>query len=222
MEQQGYLKPLVRRCYLNFKNLRLLFWLPLLVVNVVLPALNFICYRANGVGDYLLVDINEKALLLLPFLSIWWTLFILQEYVEADGCETLYVCRRRLKLAEALCPFLLYLLNITLLYGVYIAVFPKQMPMEYARMLCICCFFFGLAYFLIYATKSITISLMVLLLYALGSALLVPQSPFFPLYKMQGSMRAELLWQFYLPLLACGGALLWLGLLFNKKSVPKA
>lgn len=221
MRTKEYLGLLFQRCYWNLKSLKLLFWIPVIVVNLVLPALNYVCYRQNGVGAYMQVDIVEKALLLLPFLSVWWVIFVLREYVEADGSEVLYVCRSRIKLVDALCPFLLYLFNITLLYSVYIAIFPDVMPLEYARMLCICAFFFGLTYFLVYFTKSITITLLVNLVYYIVSELVPMRQPVFPVYKVNGDVTPELFYKLYLPLLAAGVLLGTAGVLINRRTACK-
>lgn len=221
MHTKRHLSLLLQRCCWHLKNLRLLFWIPIVIINLVLPALAFLRYQKDGIGPVMLVDLVENMMLFLPFLSVWWVIFILREYVEADGCEVLYVCRDKIKLADALCPFLLYLLNIALLYGFFTFLFPSAMPMEYGRMLCICCFFFGLTYFLVFLTKSITITLMLDLIYLIASVLIPLQQPVFPLYHVQQELSIPMFYQLYFPLLAAGLIMTVAGTLINQRNTCK-
>lgn len=44
---------------------------------------------------------------LMPLFSVWWSLFLLRDYVEADGRELLHIAVQKRELREAVKPFLL-------------------------------------------------------------------------------------------------------------------
>ncbi len=215
MRLKRYLARSLTRVGYHLRSLGFLAAIPLLVLDLLIPCLNIMDYIVYGAGDELRWNILQYSQWLMPFFSVWWALFVLREYIEGDGNELLYVYGGRCRLPDALWLFALPLLNILLLFLCYTLVLPS-MKYEFLRLLTICVFYFGVMYFLSYAAKSITITLMALLLYTIANAALVGNAAF-PFYVSFDDLSAGLYYRQYLPLLLSGLALLTAGVFFNKR-----
>lgn len=206
----------LQRIRYHFKGIKFLILVPILFTFAVIPALNFFSVEKFGRSPEAVCEILRIAFMFFPFLSVWCTLFFLKEYLEADGHELLYVCRSKLKLVDSLYPFLLYCILISAFFGGYQFVF-HGMTIEWGSMLCVCVFYFGLVYFLLFLTKSITITLMVLLLYTLANIIFLTGEPFFPFYYYYQPFSSSLFFKVYLPLAGLGCVLTAIGCFCNYK-----
>lgn len=215
MYTQKHLVPLARRTRLHLKSLGFLKWVSPLILNAVIPFINYIQYKEFGMGAGLYMEFLQTAQTVMPFFSIWWVVFALREYVEADGNELLFVSRGRTKLPDALALFLLYILNMAIVFGVYTAFFP-QMKYEFFRVLCVCLFYFGMAYCLLFLTKSLTLTLLAALFYML--AVFVTQEgsgALFLLYATKEAVCRALALRVFLPLGLLGAVLTGAGVVLN-------
>ena len=71
----------IQRSILNLKNLRFLFFIPILLMDVILPILLINSYKTNGVSEEFLVDIQQYCFMILPISSICWSIFSMKDYV---------------------------------------------------------------------------------------------------------------------------------------------
>lgn len=205
----------MRRMWLHLKNLRALALAPPLVLNVLLPFVSYLFYRQEGLGSALYFHVLEFVQYLVPFFSIWWVLFTLREYVEADGNELLFVSRSRGKLPDMLALFALYQLNAALLLCLGGAVLPG-MQLEFFRLLCVSVFYFGLVYLLAFLTGSIILTLLAALAYTLLALLAQDAGGLFLQYIRTSPLTLPLLLETYLPLLALGLLLAGAGAAVNR------
>lgn len=219
MSVERNIKFLFKRAFYNLRSIKFMFWLPVLVLNVFIPIINYIDYKKyastlplkefEGILQYYIF-------LLVPFLCVWWVIFILREYVETDGCEILYVCRARNKFPEVFVAFALFMADVSLLYIGYMKIVP-DMKYSYFAILCTCMFVFGITYFLMFATKMTAISLMVNLIYVIAGKMFVKQKMIFPLYFSPNPIREKQVLEFYLPLALVGCLFVFFGYLCNRK-----
>ena len=216
MRVKGHLSRMAFRLYYYFKSIGILFWIPLLLVDVLLPGLYIWQYLSNGAEDRLRITMLSVNQMLIPLFSAWWPLFILREYVESDGNELLYVYGRRCKLGDILLVYSLYAADVGLLFILYAKWFP-EMAFEYIRLMSVGIFYVGMVYFLLYLTKSITPALLTILFYTFGSIIGYREKPIFPLYYQPKTLTLPVYCRYYLPLCILGGALLAVGAYFNKR-----
>lgn len=197
-----------------------MFWLPLIILNFVIPLINYHTYQ-NYYPEHVSAipgDLHEVMLIAAPLLSVWWLLFVMREYIEGEGCEVLYVCRARNKLPEAFGVFLMYLADICIVYIFYIQ-FDDTMKRSFCALLCVCTMLFGLVYLLLQATKIMTVPLLAVMMYCMASILFVKTKDVFLLYNIRAIPTWEIIKSNYLPMLVVGFVLLLFGVLISRKRV---
>lgn len=217
MHIKQYLSLFVTRQYFHLKSIRLLAWVPVALLNAILPAFIFLNYNQFGATAETLRNLLQIAMLLLPPFSVWWNIFVLREYLEADGNDVLFVCSHPCKVWDAGCLFLLYVLNMGLWFGVLAGMLPEmRVGLELLRLLCACVFYFGLVYFLLFFTHSVTITLMAALIYTLANFISNVSNVFFPFYYSPQPVETEQWFTVYLPLALCGLVLTCAGIMLNQ------
>lgn len=220
MPAEKHLKFLFLRLFYHLRSLKTLFWVPVAGLNVVAPLLNYRAFQKAGVEELALLpqEFHHLMAIAAPVLCVWWVIFVMREYVEADGAEVLYVCHARNKLWDVIALFLLFLVDLSVLYMVYIYLF-AEMWRSFCMLLCVCVFLFGLSFLLMFLTKSVSITLMVVLLYVIASILFITQKNIFPFFSAAYIPAPKLLKSFYLPLAACGLFLSAGGMILNRRKI---
>ena len=209
----------LKRTVLHFKSIGILFYIPLLIVNVLIPVIAYLRYQKSGISELLYTDILQYTQWLVPFFSIWWILFVLREYIEADGNELLYVHSDRCKLKDILYIFVIYILDVGLTFTIYTLLF-TSMKYEYLKIITVCIFYLGATYFFTYLTNSITITLLISLFYTLVNLVFgTIGNTCFPMYLSLKKISLERFLSLYLPLAVSGVFLIFIGTLLNKKNL---
>lgn len=218
MSAKRNLKFLCLRLFYHLRGMKAMFWVPIAGLNILIPLLNYRSFLKAGSDEIAMLpqEFHRLMAIAAPVLCVWWVIFVLREYVEPDGAEALYVCPARNKLWDALALFLLFIVNTSLIYTVYIRLF-SEMRRSFGMILCVCVFVFGLSFFLMYATKSVTVTLMAVLLYVVVSVLFIEDKNIFPFFDANRIATAKLLIDFYVPLAGGGLILSAGGMLFNHR-----
>lgn len=205
------------RTRLYLKNMGALGWVPPVVINGLIPAVLVTGSLHYGPGsEELDVLAMQTVQTLMPLFSIWWSLFLLRDYVEADGRELLHIAVRKRALREAVKPFLLAMADILLVLGLGSFLAPVLI-FEVVRILPACIFLFGLSYCLVYLLRSISMALFGVILYTLVNWFAPANISVFPLYMSNDPLEPGQLLTLCLPLIAAGFALTLLGVLCNRK-----
>lgn len=204
------------RMIYHLKSIGLLFFVPLVIIDILIPTLNIMEYSKYGIGEELYIHILQYSQWFFPFFSAWWVLFVLREYIESDGNELLYVHADRCKLKDILCLFVLYIFNIAILFSIYATLFPN-MKYEFLKILSVCIFYLGITYFFTYLTKSITITLLILIFFTLANITFGSNIMIFPFYYTLERVTVALYINSCLPLMLIGLALLFVGTVLNKR-----
>lgn len=150
-------------------------------------------------------------------LSVWWVIFGVREYFEADGCEVLFLHNRRGFLPDAILFYLLFAVSAAPFYIIMNAVAGISL-FAFLRLLLSGIFCFGLVYFLMFLTHSTAITLMTLFIYSLGGMLIYRSHPIFPFCYDLNSATAENCLEFYLPLALIGILLIAAGQIVISKT----
>lgn len=158
----------IRATYLSFKNLKVYYFIPLILLYIFLPILSIgivYIYESTENAYFIIFKEVEKY---IPILSIWWTTFIFREYIEGDGNEVLYCINEtgKVKVSQIILIFLWYVVHVGILYLGF-SIFWDNMILEFIKIVIQSLFFSSLSYLLIYTLKSTTISFMLLVIYEL-------------------------------------------------------
>lgn len=106
----------MRRLYLEIKNLRFYYSIPLVVLFILIPLNALATFKEAGDPFPSFVTICQ---LYIPCFAPWWPLFILKDYLNSPGKELLFVYKqsRDSLLGKMVVLWSLYVLHILLLFG---------------------------------------------------------------------------------------------------------
>lgn len=181
MCNKWYINMHKERIILLLKAQKLFASIPMLFINILIPIINLAIYVKKGVGDELNSSINQILPLFIPFFSCWWVIFCLKFFYEDKGSEILYVCSDKTKILDLSLLFLLMLLDITLSVIPYFFII-KGFIAIFLKLILICIFYFGLSFCITAVSKSITPTLLILIVYILLNTVSPLNETIFPFY----------------------------------------
>ena len=135
----------IQRSILNLKNLRFLFFIPILLMDVILPILLINSYKTNGVSEEFLVDIQQYCFMILPISSICWSIFSMKDYVGEIGSEILYISYNKIKINDFLLLLIYAFFNMSIIAVITCCVINTALPI-FISIFLISIFLFGLLY----------------------------------------------------------------------------
>lgn len=162
MRHQGVLNELsIFR--LTLRKMGLLYFVPHIFLYVLIPLLGigYLLYHEDGANARGLIFYDFQKL--IPFLSVWWILFGLDDYVEGDSSEILRVHKRSL-LAEFWLMFSWYILHVAVLFlafGIFLENYWRDYPLIVTQVLA----FASVAFCLLCATRTLMVPFLITLLY---------------------------------------------------------
>lgn len=204
------------RLYFYLKSMGKLRFVPLIVFDVLLLVLPAAYYYNNGASDDLQLHLLQLTQFFMPLFSVWWAVFALREHLESDGNELLYAGGNHTILKELVQLFLLAMGNIAVLFVFYSVLLP-EFAVESLRIVSACIFYFGLSYGLAFFVKSVTIVLLVLLLYTLLNFTVSLPELVFPFFMSRQLLSIEECLTACLPLFLAGLLLSAIGFQANKR-----
>ncbi len=152
-----------KQLYLNFRNVKGFYYIPLVFLYIVLPVLNIATIRQYGVCENAFTIICNDIQKFAPIMCSWWVIFAFKEYIEGDGCEVLYVYKKSIVL-DVILIYIWYLIHITILMIVYSFYF-TNIWLIFMRIAIQSLFFASGAYLCMFLFKSISISFMFIFVY---------------------------------------------------------
>jgi len=204
------------RLYLHSRNIGFLFFVPIIIFVILIPILNYFQYTIGGIDEMLYFNIIRYAQWLMPFFSVWNVIFTLRESIEVEGYELFYMPYNRIKAIDVLGIFGISLALITLLFFVYGLTLPN-MWLEYLRIISSSFLFLGLVYGITNLFKSITPTIMILIMYLFGSVIAVDHDPIPLLFYTSEMISWQLFLEHYLILVVLGCVCFSIGHVANKK-----
>lgn len=212
------MKIFFERIYLHLKNIKALFFFTLIIVHLFLPFIGFLSYKSENLDFYM--SVMEYALIVIPLSSTIWSLFILREYVEGKGNELLFIGKNKIKFLECFIPFILFYVTIIFQFLIYIRL-DNTFKFELIRLFFICFFFFSLMYFLVFLTKSVSLTLMVLIAYTILNVLIDGHDSIigFLFYFNVSPYSKTLFINQSIPMLIFSSIFIAAALVINKKSI---
>lgn len=192
-----------------------MFFVPLIAVDLLLPLIAVLSYKSERLDFY--ETVMKYGMMIIPVSSIIWSLFSLKECIEGKGNELLFVGKNRMKLLDCIVLLALFYVTVVpqfIVYSLFADVFLGQM----IRIFAICFFFLGVAYFLVVLTKSISLTLMCLIIYVIANMLISSRSKLaFILYLDIEPYGRDAFFSQSLPLIVLSLALIFIGAVLNKR-----
>lgn len=198
------------------RNTGILRFVPIIMLDIFALAMIILSITSRENIDDMRTDFLMISQYIFPLFCVWWSVFILREFIEADGNEVFYSAGLTNIMVQALKPFLLLLCNCALLLALCSAFCP-DFVIEFARIFSACIFCFGLIYFVSMCFKSTAIAIFAAIVYMLLCALTRYSDSVFPMF-MSGNLldRAQLL-SLCLPLAVSGVLLVIIGRQIEKR-----
>lgn len=82
---------ILERCYLQVKNMKWLFLVPVAVFYILIPLMAY-AFTLNPIApEDLNTSLVDVSYLLVPVFSVWWMYLSLKEYLEGEGNELLVI-----------------------------------------------------------------------------------------------------------------------------------
>lgn len=153
------------RIYLQSRGIGIPMLIPVFVNYVILPLTIFVLEKS---GDYMKAEEYAwtLAFLLIPLMSVWWVVLIMEKCLEEHG-ELFYLYERK-KWVDILCYYSLYCLMIYPLCQYFMnRWFDEFWLSDIAALLAQCFFSICLVYLLCVITKSVVISFATVLAFTL-------------------------------------------------------
>lgn len=210
-----------QRLYFHLKNLHWNLLVPLLIADVFLPFICLITYMSERARTDFSQTVMSFSLIIIPFCSVWWAIFINRDYIEGQGNELLFVCKNKIKTLDTFIPFLLFF-SVSIIQFAFYAKVDEALKYEPIKLLCICFFCYCLVQFMVFFTKSISITLLIILCYIIANpivSVIANGALFFPFYYVGQPMTKALFISLYSPLAAVGCVLLFVSIILNKKQL---
>lgn len=167
MRNQEYLENNREKIKWQIRAMRGYFLVPFILLYVIQPLYMALTLWV-GYGfdrEYVYDAITSEIMTLYPPLSLWWPLWLLKKYLEDDERELFYVNQKikwdemfayyKIYMAAAAVMLLIYMLWLGVGQGIYLLICTAAMSF----------FYYAVAYWLAYVTRSATIVLIPLLLY---------------------------------------------------------
>ena len=170
MFAEGKLKFMLwfERLYLQWRGIGKLKYVPFLVNYLILPVSIKILGSAPGQYDEPYYFF-ELAFYFIPFMSVWWILMIMQEYVEGMGNEVIKIYDRQ-KVFDIVVYFVLYVISIQPLYK-YAKLYWEADDLTMQLIISQGFFYLGISYLIIILFKSIVAAVVPIFMFTLLSGL---------------------------------------------------
>lgn len=201
-----------RREFLLLKNLKLIFWVPLIIIDAAMPIFAWYAYENYDLfrADY---DVKTVIMIFIPLFSAWWSIFTAREFLESRGNELLFL-KQKMIFAEMLLPFLLYIGNYSLVLSL-LSVWRDDTGKLITEMLTVSLLVFGMSYFTAFLSKSITVPLLACTLYVLINMTIPTEKPCPFMYYSASNYPIEEVYIVFIPILCTGIFLVLAGLILN-------
>ncbi|WP_294129875.1 hypothetical protein [uncultured Clostridium sp.] len=202
--------------YLDLKNLGKYYFLPIIIMFIVVPTLLILKYLAVKDIKILTTDMIAYTELFSAISSIWWIMMISRQYIEVDGNEILYVYKK-MRIGQVLILFLWYIVNISILFLGY-SFFFENILSEYIKILIQSLFFISISYMLVYTFKLVSIPMMIILGYIISFSLFFKDKiNYINIFTIQEVTNSQIVSNKYLILLIISIFILFIGMYKNYK-----
>ena len=171
----------LERVYFLLKNIGHLSFVPIVLVNIIIPVLTYFAYNKYGFANEFYQHISELTQIFIPFSSIWCPILILKEFIDSNGNEILLMGKKKKSSLIIAMIFLFFCCNVTILYIVFHFAFSLSF-IELLKILLVSMFYLGTMVLCANITQNTSITILLLVLYTLSNFIFYKFQGIFPFY----------------------------------------
>ena len=194
-----YRKSQLKTYYYFLKSISKLWLIPLIIINILVPAVSYFLYKLKGSEAE--QEILNVLYILIPISIVWISIFVSESFFTYKTKDVLFFYNRKKRLSTSALFYIFPMLDaavITLLQFNHIS---DSLGMT-VKIICISLFYYGLAMLVLLLSKSATMSVLFLILYALLNEFY--SADIFLFYKNYEALTVSIFLVKYLPLILIG------------------
>lgn len=109
----------MRRLYLELKNQRVYYFVPLLIVFLFVPLAVLATIKGGSGNNF--SEFETISQLFIPSFAVWWPIFVLKEYLDSPGKELLFVHRygKEFLLLKMIFLWVLFVVHVALVFVLF-------------------------------------------------------------------------------------------------------
>ena len=205
--------------YYRIKGMGVFALIPLLILYLIIPAINYSAFWYFRDMDMLYFNIVTTSQYLIPIVSVWYVLFILYHFVEQTGNEILYVFSMD-KLTDLFFPYLFFSILMLPLFLVYTKLFP-ELWFFYGALLAVNFAYLAFSYFTAFLNNSISISVIGILCYTIFEIMIKRNLDDVYIYQEAAHHIGNYMRSCIVPYIAVAVVMLLLGRIIQKKGINR-
>ncbi len=155
----------IDRIRIQWKGMGILKYLPLFINYIIIPISVWIYMQVDP--EYYMDYFVEQLVFFVPLLAVWWELLLMQQYIEGEGRELLWI-EKSSKIADTLLYLFFYLLTLIPIFLFIINNIPYSEDLMIV-LLFQSFMFSGCFYMLSMVCASVSVGFVVVFIYALFS-----------------------------------------------------
>ena len=191
----------IKKYYYLLKNTDKLWIVSFILVNIAVPICNYVFFLLNNTD--MQIEMQKTMYFFLPISSVLTSIFVLEQFYSEKSRDILFFVKIDDRFKYTCFFHILVISNIVfivLLHGNYIG----DIFGFLVKIICICHFYFGLSYFIMFQSKTALSTIMIIILLALFNTIDIFRFKFPLLYETFDKLTIVSFLQIYLPLLFLG------------------
>lgn len=206
-----YRKFKLKTYYYFLKSINKLWIIPLIIINIIVPAVSFFLYKLKGTDAE--IEILNVLYIFLPISTIWISAFVSESFFSDKTKDVLFFYNNKKQFSTSALFYLLPMLNASVIMLLQFNHISDFLGMT-IKIICISLFYYGVAMLVLLLSKSATMSILILILYVLLNEFF--SFDFFLFYKSYEALTISIFLVKYLPLILMG--VLFVILIFADKN----
>lgn len=194
-----YRKSLLNMYRLFLKSISKLWLIPLLIINVVVPAVSYLLYI--NMHENAEMYILNLLYFVMPLSSVWVSIFVSEVFFNDKAKDALFFFSNKKRLMISASFFIMQVLDVFIIVLLHFYCISDCFGMA-VKTMCIAILFYGIAMLLLCLSKSAAMAVLILLLYTLMNEFSF--SDFFFFYKNNETLTLNLFLLKYFPFILIG------------------
>ena len=161
------------------KSIHVLWILPIVIINLIVPLFNFFIYKLNN--NDMVIDIEKIIFFFFPMFSVWTGVFVAEIFFSEKTKDVFFFYGNKKRFETTIVYFLCFLIYALVMILLHFYCIDDLIGFLF-KILSVAVFYYGLSMLVMFFSKSAPITIMVLLLYDLINTF-VSSTEFFLLYE---------------------------------------
>lgn len=151
------------------KSIHGLWILPIVIINLIVPLFDFFIYKLNN--NDMVIDIEKIIFFFFPMFSVWTSVFVAEIFFSEKTKDVFFFYGNKKRFLTTCLYFAFFLTDTLVVVLLHFYCLDDFIGLSF-KILSVSLFYYGLAMFILYFSKSAAITVMILLLYDLTNTFL--------------------------------------------------